>query len=155
MTHPARPDHAQHCGELTAASLRSALTTRNGAREESTAALDNSMGAVLPELLTTLPPAPLADVRLVPRGRRVLDEVVVEHHHRDLLESHGLGPRAKLFFYGPPGCGKTFAARALATKLGMSALVVRFDGLLGAYLGQTSLRLREVFRFAARLAHRL
>lgn len=130
-----------------AAALRTALVTRNGPRD-----LEVSHAAVnvsLAELLTPLPPAQFADLRLPDRKRRVLAEVIAEHRHRAALEAHNLAPRSKLFFYGEPGCGKTFASRALGTELGWPVLVVRFDALLGAFLGQTSLRLREVFRFAA------
>lgn len=130
-----------------ALSLRKALTTRNGARDADAPLA--SAAAVMPDLLTPLPPAAMADVRLTAPRRRLLAEVVNEHRHRGALQANGLEPRSKLFFHGPPGCGKTLAARALATELGLPAFVVRFDTLLGAYLGQTSLRLRETFQFAA------
>ena len=107
------------------------------------------VSAMMPDFLMPLAPAALTDVRLTPQRRRVLMEVVSEHRHRVVLQANGLRPRSTLFFHGPPGCGKTLTARALATELGLPAFVVRFDALLGAYLGQTSLRLRETFQFAA------
>src|ERR1041385_4434797 len=49
---------------------------------------------------------------------------------------------------GRPGCGKSAAAAALAAETKLPGFLVRFDSLIGAYLGQTALRLREVFSFA-------
>ena len=129
-----------------AAALRTALVTRNGPRDLDAPA--TATGVALPELLMPLPRAAFDELRLPEQKRRILSEVISEHRHREELAAHGLSPRSKLFFYGPPGCGKTFAARALASALDWPVFVVRFDALLGAFLGQTSLRLREVFRFA-------
>ncbi len=141
-------DAEDRAGKPSAAvALRTALVTRNGPREQEPP--PSVTNATLPELVTPLEPASFAELRLADRKRQILSEIVAEHRHRDALEVHGLAPRSKLFFFGPPGCGKTFAARALAAELGWPALVVRFDALLGAFLGQTSLRLRDVFRYAA------
>ena len=131
-----------------AAALRKALVVRNGARD-----LDVSPSPVArstgPEVLTEITAASLKDVRLTPAARSTLLEVIKEFKHRALLKQHHVEPRNRLFFYGPPGCGKTLTARAIAGELGLPIYVVRFDSLLGSYLGQTSFRLHEVFRFAA------
>jgi len=50
---------------------------------------------------------------------------------------------------GPPGCGKSFTAQAIANELGLPHYTVRFDAVIGAYLGQTAIHLRELFRFAS------
>lgn len=131
-----------------ASSLRKALVTHDGVRDPDSHFV--SVLPVTPDLLTPLPQASLVDVQLTTAHRRLLTEVIKEYKNRSILHAHGLEPRTRLLFFGPPGCGKTFAARALATELGLPALVVRFDALLGAFLGQTSLRLREAFQYAAR-----
>ena len=61
---------------------------------------------------------------------------------------HGLPRRWRLLFHGPSGCGKSAAAAALAAETKLPGFLVRFDSLIGAYLGQTALRLRELFSFA-------
>lgn len=66
----------------------------------------------------------------------------------DDLKQHGIPRRWRLLFHGPSGCGKSAAAAALAREANLPAYLVRFDSLIGAYLGQTALRLREIFRFA-------
>jgi SpoVK/Ycf46/Vps4 family AAA+-type ATPase len=87
-------------------------------------------------------------VQLAPAALKQVLDVLKEHKHRERLRLHSLSPRSRLLFYGPPGCGKTVTARAIAGELGLPIFVVRFDALVGSYLGQTGLRLRELFRFA-------
>lgn len=142
-------DHEERAGKPgSAESLRKALVTRNGAHEEDLPSLPVARIAA-PDVLTEVPTTALADVKLVAPVRAALVEVIREHRQRDLLRQHQLEPRNRLFFHGPPGCGKTVTARAVAGELGLPAFVVRFDALLGAFLGQTSMRVYEVFRFAA------
>lgn len=90
----------------------------------------------------------LAEVELKPSLRGELEAIVVEWMHRDELAVRGLDRRRKLLFHGPPGCGKSLSAVALANALGLPTFVVRMDAVVGAYLGQTALRVRELFRFA-------
>ena len=90
----------------------------------------------------------LEDINLRPSARRELATVVSEWFHREALHSAAIIRRKKLFFYGPPGCGKSITALALANELSLPTYVVRFDGVIGAYLGQTAIHLRELFRFA-------
>jgi SpoVK/Ycf46/Vps4 family AAA+-type ATPase len=91
----------------------------------------------------------LNDVMLRPRSRAELDEIIKETKNRDLLQAKGIRRRSKLLFIGPPGCGKSLTAQALSTELGLPLYVVRFDAVIGAYLGQTAMHLREVFQFAS------
>lgn len=90
----------------------------------------------------------LGSVRLKPATRVQLREVVAEWRLRDELARRGLKRRTKLLLHGPPGCGKSLTARALGRELGLPVYVVRFDAVVGAYLGQTALHLRQLFRFA-------
>ncbi len=82
---------------------------------------------------------------LLPTGvHSVIGEVVAEHSRVDLLRSYGLEPRNRLLFIGPPGNGKTSLAEALAESLIVPLLRVRYDGIVGAYLGETAVRLRRL-----------
>ena len=90
----------------------------------------------------------MSDVVLVPGARRELQAVILEWKHRDRLREHGILPRAKLLFHGPPGCGKSLTGRALGFELGIPTYLVRFDAVIGAYLGQTAIHLRQLFHFA-------
>ena len=90
----------------------------------------------------------LTDVVLVPSARRELETVIRECTHQEKLARRGIAPRRKLLFHGPPGCGKSMTARALGAELRLPIFVVRFDAVIGAYLGQTAIHLRQLFHFA-------
>ena len=92
---------------------------------------------------------PLAEVVLSKEARGGLIAIAREWRGRQLLEQKRLRRRNKLLFWGPPGCGKSLTARAMGKELGLPGFVLRFDGIVGAYLGQTAQRLRELFEFAA------
>jgi SpoVK/Ycf46/Vps4 family AAA+-type ATPase len=91
----------------------------------------------------------LNDVMLRPACREALEALIDETRHGAYLSSKGIRRRSKLLFVGPPGCGKSFTAQAIANELGMPHYIVRFDSVIGAYLGQTAIHLRELFRFAS------
>lgn len=105
--------------------------------------------ALLTTALVRLPTdVSLSDVVLSPAARKELRALVLEWKHRDQLRSRGLDPRSKVLFHGPPGCGKSLTARALGRELGVPVFVVRLDAVIGAYLGQTAIHLRQLFHFA-------
>lgn len=91
----------------------------------------------------------LSDVALRPPMRALLREILEEWHAASHLQKAGVPRRSRLLFYGPPGCGKTITALALAREMKVPAYVVRFDALIGSYLGQTAMHLREIFQFAS------
>ncbi len=63
-------------------------------------------------------------------GRKSLERVLVEYRQQAKLRRHGLSARRKLLLVGPPGCGKTMSASALAGELNLPLLSVRLDGLI-------------------------
>ena len=79
---------------------------------------------------------PLAD-----RIRRIVEE----QHNLSRIKASGLRPRQRLLFTGPPGCGKTFTASALANELGLPLFVIRLDSLINRYLGESLSKLRIIF----------
>jgi ATP-dependent 26S proteasome regulatory subunit len=79
-----------------------------------------------------------------------LRSVADENARSDVLAAAGLAPRRRLLLVGPPGCGKTLAARCLASAVHAPLVVVRFDALISSYLGETSANLRRVFEFLGR-----
>lgn len=103
---------------------------------------------VASSMIRERPGPPLDDVVLTKSARRELSEFATEWQYQDELSNHGLVRRAKALFFGPPGCGKTLAARSLGTMMNLPVFTVRFSSVVGAYLGQTGSNLRGVFRFA-------
>jgi SpoVK/Ycf46/Vps4 family AAA+-type ATPase len=139
-------------GHRTAAqSLKGSLST-NGARsvvEQQMPAPKNGTAILLTGALSQRTGSVrLDEVILRPSARRVLEELVREFAGQAELKSRGIRRRSKLLFHGPPGCGKTLTAQALANELHLPLYVVRFDAVVGAYLGQTATHLRQLFQFA-------
>ncbi|MFC1416441.1 ATP-binding protein [Streptacidiphilus cavernicola] len=68
----------------------------------------------------------------------------------ELRRLYGKSLRGGLLLYGPPGCGKTFIARAVAGELGAKFLSVSLSDVLDMYIGQSERNLHEVFAAARR-----
>lgn len=93
----------------------------------------------------TFPKTQLSDMVLPEEIRHRLQRVVVEYRQTDRLHSHGLFPRRKLLLLGPPGCGKSMTASALAGELHLPLLTVQFHTLITKFMGETAAKLRLVF----------
>src|SRR5712671_897536 len=78
---------------------------------------------------------------------RTCNELVEEHQRADLLRSYQLEPRHRVLLVGPPGNGKTSLAEAIAHSLAVPLFTVRYEAVVGSYLGETSSRLRRLFDF--------
>ncbi len=131
--------------------LRGALAgSGNGAKcgHDQNAPGQNGNGLINTALVALPSDVNLVDVVLTSSARRELKGVIAEWKHRDSLQRRGLAPRSKLLFHGPPGCGKSLTARALGHELGLPVWVVRFDAVIGSYLGQTAIHLRQLFHLA-------
>jgi SpoVK/Ycf46/Vps4 family AAA+-type ATPase len=119
------------------------------AADESEVAAPTSVGAPIASALLPAKPVDSLDDVVLPKAiRSQLGEVLQEWRLRARLEAAGVGRRTKLLLHGPPGSGKTLTARALGGEMSLPVMVVRFDGVVGSYLGQTAARLRELFRYA-------
>jgi SpoVK/Ycf46/Vps4 family AAA+-type ATPase len=104
---------------------------------------------VVGDLLYELAPErSLQDLMLPRLVRDELRGVIEEHHRGELLRSYGIAPRHRLLLVGPPGNGKTSVAHGLAHDLMVPLLVLRYEGLIGSFLGETASRLRKVFDYA-------
>lgn len=91
------------------------------------------------------PTVSLDDVVLPANQRKLLLQILQEHNENAKLAEHNLPVANRLLLCGPPGCGKTMTANAIAHELGLPMAYVRLDGLVSSYLGQTSVNLRKVF----------
>ena len=74
-----------------------------------------------------------------------LQRIVAEHRQRDRLRANGLSPRRKLLLVGPPGCGKTMTARALAGECHLPLMTVQLHSLITKFMGETAAKLHLIF----------
>ena len=98
------------------------------------------------ELLTVSYPAiRLTDMVLAPATRKRLERLIHEQKAIQAIRARGLSPRRKILLCGKPGTGKTLTASALAGELGLPLFVVKLDGLITKFMGETAAKLRIVF----------
>ena len=100
----------------------------------------------LSELLSvSYPKQRLNDIILTKNIKGRLERLIKEHKHTQKLRSYSLSPRKKLLLIGPSGTGKTMTASVLAGELGLPLFVVRLDGLMTKFMGETAAKLRMIF----------
>jgi len=91
------------------------------------------------------PSTRIADMVLSGEVHDALAEVVSQYRQRDRLRHHGLSPKRKLLLIGPPGCGKTMTASALAGECALPLMFVQLHTLITKYMGETAAKLHLVF----------
>ncbi len=69
-----------------------------------------------------------------------------------LFERAGIKPTKGILLTGPPGCGKTLAAKAIATESNVNFISVKGPALLSKYVGESERAVREVFQKARQAA---
>lgn len=127
---------------VLASQLAEALTSRRPVSNVTQIARSEAVAGLIHE---RVPERRLMDLVLTAGVRAGISELIEEHHRRDLLRSHGVEPRNRLMLVGPPGGGKTSLAEAVATELAVPLLTVRYEGLIGSFLGETASRMETLF----------
>ena len=82
----------------------------------------------------------------------ITDAIELPFLHRDLFAEFGLAAPKGVLLYGPPGCGKTMIAKAVANASGSYFLNVKGPELLDKYVGETERQIRVIFARARELA---
>lgn len=96
-------------------------------------------------LSAAYPSTRLSDMVLERHVRDRLNRVITEQRQQDQLRAHGFTPLRRLLLVGPPGTGKTMTAGALAGELNLPIFMIRLDGLITKFMGETAAKLRLVF----------
>ena len=89
------------------------------------------------------------DVGGLEESKHVLqDNLIVAMNDPEKFSKMGIKPPRGALLYGPPGCGKTILARALATESGGNMILVRGPEILSKWVGESEKAIREIFRKA-------
>ncbi|KNC18778.1 hypothetical protein AC792_10150 [Arthrobacter sp. RIT-PI-e] len=105
---------------------------------------DTDAGGTVPEVARRK--VTLADVGGLDDVKQRLEEsFLAPMRNADLARAFGKSLRGGLLLYGPPGCGKTFLARAVAGELGATFMSVSMTDVIGPFMGETEKNLKRIF----------
>jgi hypothetical protein len=105
---------------------------------------DSRLDLLRHEFITDLPARPIWDAAV----SESIDQLVRERGAWDRLAEAGLLPTRTALLVGPPGVGKTLAARFIAYKLDLPLLVLDLAAVMSSLLGRTGTNLRHVMDYA-------
>lgn len=80
--------------------------------------------------------------------KRALHQILSERQRDEALLKQGLVPTRSIIFTGPPGVGKTFAARWIARELNRPLLTLDLSAVMSSFLGRTGANVRHVLDYA-------
>ena len=80
--------------------------------------------------------------------KALTDNLVTAMKEPSKFTKIGIKPPKGALIYGPPGCGKTLLARALATETGANMILVKGPEILSKWIGESEKAIREIFRKA-------
>jgi SpoVK/Ycf46/Vps4 family AAA+-type ATPase len=96
-------------------------------------------------LYSTISEHKLSELVVMDELRSRVDRILKEFRQQDKLKKHGLCNRRKILLAGPPGTGKTMTASVLAAELNLPLCTIVMDKLITKYMGETSVKLRQIF----------
>lgn len=102
--------------------------------------------SALRENVVEVPNVTWADIGGLEEVKKELYETVqypVEHH--DKYTKFGMQPSKGVLFYGPPGCGKTLLAKAIANECGANFISIKGPELLTMWFGESEANVRDLF----------
>jgi len=84
--------------------------------------------------------------------QRIREMVELPLRHPELFQRLGIEPPRGVFLYGPPGCGKTLLAKAVANESDANFYVISGPEIMSKFYGESEARLREIFQKAQETA---
>jgi transitional endoplasmic reticulum ATPase len=80
--------------------------------------------------------------------QRIREMVELPLRHPELFQRLGIEPPRGVFLFGPPGCGKTLLAKAVASETDANFYVISGPEIMSKFYGESEARLREIFQKA-------
>lgn len=109
-------------------------------------ALANTNPSSLRETVVEVPDVKWEDIGGLEETKRELQEMILYPiEHPDKFYKFGMEPSKGVLFYGPPGCGKTLLAKAVANECSANFISIKGPELLTMYFGESEANVREVF----------
>jgi SpoVK/Ycf46/Vps4 family AAA+-type ATPase len=138
------PELASELGKL----LQESPTRQSPLRREAVAPVPVDLESRLQ--LLRIEDVPVMEVEPIwePGVRRSLEQVVSERRHFSELTKQGLSATRSIIFTGPPGVGKTLAARWIAHELRKPLLTLDLSAVMSSFLGRTGANVRHVLDYA-------
>jgi len=146
----ASPGSAEFNWAEAEAELRDVLppmfVTRDGGAEQTQGARPRDATAETTAYDAEHPGLRLADVAgLADVKARLEAAFLAPMRNPELRKLYGKSLRGGLLLYGPPGCGKTFIARAVAGELGARFMAISFADVVDMYIGSSERNIKEIF----------
>lgn len=117
------------------------------------AALEASNPSALRETVVEVPTVTWEDIGGLEKVKRELRELVqYPIEHREKYKKFGLNPSTGVLFYGPPGCGKTLLAKAIANECQSNFISIKGPELLTMWFGESEANVRDIFDKARQAA---
>jgi transitional endoplasmic reticulum ATPase len=116
-------------------------------------ALGISNPSALRETVVEIPNVTWEDVGGLEDVKRELKETVqYPVEHPEMFKKFGMQPSKGVLFYGPPGCGKTLLAKAIANECQANFISIKGPELLTMWFGESEANVREIFDKARQAA---
>jgi len=111
-----------------------------------TAAMGSCNPSSLRETVVEVPNVKWDDIGGLEDVKRNLQEMILYPiEHPEKFEKFGMQPSRGVLFYGPPGCGKTLLAKAVASECSANFVSIKGPELLTMWFGESEANVREVF----------
>ena len=98
-----------------------------------------------PMLTLSMPSHDLSELIVSADISDKIQRILSEYKNRNKLVSYGLTNRRKILIEGNPGTGKTLTASIVASELSLPLYTVQMDKLVTKFMGETSVKLRQIF----------